>query len=120
MTEKPKRVDYEMKYIGWNMGATRVERHETKGDIELLELTIDGIDVLKQLEKAEKWERLSRHLHHGPGWVIDSITTDGWGEVFGAWKKLEDAKNWLTKAKAEGRISMSAGFSLGLVLGVEE
>lgn len=53
MTEKSKRVDYEMKYIGWNVGDIRIERHETKGDIEILELKIDGVDVLKQLEKLE-------------------------------------------------------------------
>lgn len=29
-------------------------------------------------------------------------------------------KEWLIRAKAEGRISMNVGFSLGLVLGVEE
>ena len=50
--------------------------------------------LMELKEKAEKWERLSRHLSHGPGWVIDSITTDGWGEIFGAWEKLEAIKKW--------------------------
>jgi len=56
MTEKSKRVDYEIKYIGWKIGATRVERHETMGDIEILELKIDDVDVLTQLEKLEAFK----------------------------------------------------------------
>ncbi len=35
-------------------------------------------------------------------------------------EKLEAVKTWLIKAKAEGRVSMNVGFSLGLVLGVED
>ncbi len=41
-------------------------------------------------------------------------------ELCEAFKRFVAVKTWLIKAKAEGRISMSAGFSLGLVLGVEE
>ncbi len=93
MTEKSKRVDYEMKYIGWNMGATRVERHETKGDIELLELTIDGVDVLKQLEKAEKWDLADKfgpppHGDKRIQWHIDMSKLR---------LKLEAVKKWYGK-----------------------
>ncbi len=49
---KPKRVDFEMKYIGWNLGAVRIERRESKGDIEILEMSIDGIDILKLLDSS--------------------------------------------------------------------
>ena len=49
---KPKRVDFEMKYIGWNYGATRVERNERKGSIEILEMTIDGVDILELLDSS--------------------------------------------------------------------
>lgn len=41
-------------------------------------------------------------------------------QIFDNAEKFEAALNWLIKAKLEGRISMNAGFSLGLVLGVEE
>lgn len=51
MTER-KRVDFEMKYVGWNIGATRIERHETKGDIEILEMSIDGVDIMKMLDSS--------------------------------------------------------------------
>ena len=43
-------TELEIKYIGWNMGQYGKERHETKSSIELLELKIDGVDVLKQIE----------------------------------------------------------------------
>ena len=48
----PKRVHFEMKYIGWNLGAVRIERKESKGDIEILEMTIDGVDILKMLDSS--------------------------------------------------------------------
>jgi len=101
MTEKTKRVDYEMKYIGWNIGATRVERHETMGDIELLELTIDGVDVLKQLEKAEKWDYGQEIIGNDPKFFSRQVKRI---------QKLEAVKNWfndwidpwLDKAGEEG------------------
>ena len=43
-------TEFEMKYIGWNIGATRVERNMRASHIEILELKIDGVDILKQLE----------------------------------------------------------------------
>ncbi len=98
MSEKSKRVDYEMKYIGWNIGSMRVERHETKGDIEILELKIDGVDVLKQLvEKAEKlrsvksWyetriEKYNEQIEEGqyvtPGILLNGL--EGLGEILEA------------------------------------
>jgi len=54
------RVDFEMKYIGWNLGDVRVPRHETKGDIELLELKINDVDVLPQLRKILSKEQTSQ------------------------------------------------------------
>jgi hypothetical protein len=35
-------------------------------------------------------------------------------------KQLEDIKAWVIEAKAQGRISMSSGFTLDRILGVEE
>ena len=44
---KTRRVDFRMKYIGWNLGSVRIERETHKGDIEILEMSIDGVDILK-------------------------------------------------------------------------
>ena len=54
------RIEFEMKYIGWNLGGVRVERHETKGDIELLELKIDGVDVLPLIKDSVKSDKLRK------------------------------------------------------------
>lgn len=48
-----KKIDFEMKYIGWNLGATRVERDQKACDIEILEMKIDDVDILKELDKLE-------------------------------------------------------------------
>ena len=53
MSDEKPRVRFDMKYIGWNLGATRVERNESKADIEILSMTIDDVDILQQLEKLE-------------------------------------------------------------------
>lgn len=47
---KPKRVRFGMKYVGWNLGSVRTEKETYKADIEILELTIDGVDILKILD----------------------------------------------------------------------
>ena len=47
-------TEFEMKYIGWNLGATRVERHDIKSGIEILELKINGVDVLELLSDSIK------------------------------------------------------------------
>lgn len=49
---KPKRVRFEMKYIGWNIGSVRIEREESKAGIEILEMSIDGVDILKMLDSS--------------------------------------------------------------------
>ena len=46
-----KMTEFEMKYVGWNIGATRVERCEFKSDIEILGLKIDGVDILQETLK---------------------------------------------------------------------
>lgn len=43
-----------------------------------------------------------------------------WNRLQEKAEKLEAVKAWLAKALREGRISLSAGYSLGLRLGVEE
>ncbi len=43
---KRKRVSFEIKYIGWNYGSTRITRDEKRADIEILEMSIDGVDIL--------------------------------------------------------------------------
>lgn len=48
----PKRVRFGMKYIGWNLGSVRVEKETYKADIEILEMTIDGVDLLKLLDSS--------------------------------------------------------------------
>ncbi len=53
MTDEKPRVRFDMKYIGWNLGATRIERHDSKANIEILNMTIDDVDILQQLEKLE-------------------------------------------------------------------
>ena len=45
-------TEFEMRYMGWNQGV-RVERHEAKSNISILELVIDGVDVLKLLESTK-------------------------------------------------------------------
>ena len=49
---KRKRVDFEMKYVGWNLGSTRKQREEKKSDIEILSMTIDGVDILKLIDSS--------------------------------------------------------------------
>ena len=49
---KRKRVSFEIKYVGWNLGAVRIERTESMGDIEILEMTIDGVDLLKLIDSS--------------------------------------------------------------------
>ncbi|MHA1286225.1 MAG: hypothetical protein ACTSPB_02355 [Candidatus Thorarchaeota archaeon] len=49
-----KRIDFEIKYIGWNVGATRIERNQRMCDIEILELKIDGVDVLPLIKDSIK------------------------------------------------------------------
>ena len=53
MSDEKPRVRFDMKYIGWNLGATRVERNKSIADIEILSMTIDDVDILQQLEKLE-------------------------------------------------------------------
>ena len=49
---KRKRVHLEIKYIGWNYGSVRITRNETKGNIEILEIKIDGVDILDYLPSS--------------------------------------------------------------------
>jgi hypothetical protein len=43
---KTEKLDFEMKYVGWNYGASRIPRDEVKGNIEITELKINGVDVM--------------------------------------------------------------------------
>ncbi len=63
MTDEKPRVRFDMKYIGWNLGATRVERNESKADIEILSMTIDDVDILQQLEKLEAIKTMVEGYH---------------------------------------------------------
>ena len=47
---------------------------------------------------------------------LDQFTIDVDKEL----EKIEAVRTWLTKAKAQGRISMSSGFALDGILGVEQ
>ena len=72
-------TELEIKYIGWNMGQYGKERHETKSSIELLELKIDGVDVLKQIEAVKKWEdkwghHITNPIMHEKLWKILGLT----------------------------------------------
>ena len=52
---KLKDVEFDMKYIGWDMGQYGRERHQiaSMAFIEILELKIDDVDILKELAKLE-------------------------------------------------------------------
>jgi hypothetical protein len=57
-----KQVEFEMTSIGWNMGQYGHKRTERALSIEILELKIDGVDILKQLE-AIKTQFDNKPLH---------------------------------------------------------
>lgn len=108
-----------------NQGDERRERDYLKFYEEYLKRYRTFDELKGALEKAEKYdahewvtketpEGITLEIYH-----IDSLAT-AHDDKRKAERKLEDATNWLIKAKAEGRISMNAGFSLGLVLGIEE
>ncbi len=64
-------------------------------------------------EKAERWDQYAIYDNDNePKILVKDLIT--------AYEKLEAVKTWLIKAKAEGRVSMNIGFSLGLVLGIEK
>ena len=73
-------TEFEMKYIGWNIGATRVERNERASHIEILELKIDGVDILKQLEDIKK------HLLEFPSLAREILDKDEWMRGAEDWK----------------------------------
>lgn len=69
-------TEFEMKYIGWNIGATRIERRAAMSDIEILELKINGVDVLELLRESidSDTERL---CPKGYAWIVADCDFDG-------------------------------------------
>lgn len=59
---KLKDVEFEMKYVGWNMGQYGKERHTIASNIEILELKIDDVDILKEIDKLEAIKDLEKEL----------------------------------------------------------
>ena len=85
------------------------------------EKNIELID-LKLTEKAEKWDKVIEYLEITGTFLEcdESIVMDVLKKGTERRLKLEAVKTWFTKAKAEGRISMSTGFTLDKILEGED
>ena len=83
MSDEKPRVRFDMKYIGWNLGATRVERNESKADIEILSMTIDDVDILQQIQKLEAIKQVIKDVANGELYPYEGIPLENIKEILG-------------------------------------